>query len=173
MSLESSSPAARRVALLLLWLLVVFVGVQFGAGWYEKIVVVPLWDGVPPREILTAMQESGMKDAGRRFWPFVSPIVALLSVANIVVAWRGTSANRRWWLAAGIVMLTYAIFSYSYFVPQMLMLQGSADSWSESRISSTIQWWTSLNYVRMALGGAGWFCALRALSLTSAESDRR
>ncbi|TDC42441.1 DUF1772 domain-containing protein [Micromonospora sp. KC213] len=167
MSHNPLSPAPSRVASVLLWLLVVFVGVQFGAGLYEKIVVVPLWDSVPPRDILTAMQQSGMYDAGRAFWPFVSPVVALLAIANIA-AWRANRANRRWVLAAGIIMLSYAIFSYSYFVPQMLMLQSSADSWSESRISTTVQWWTSLNYLRMFLGAAGWFCALRALSLAAA-----
>jgi len=26
-----------------LWLLVIFVGIQFGAGWYEKLAIVPLW----------------------------------------------------------------------------------------------------------------------------------
>ena len=27
-------------------------------------------------------------------------------------------------------------------------------------------WWTGLNYVRMTVGGIGWLCALRALSLS-------
>ncbi|TDC61032.1 DUF1772 domain-containing protein [Micromonospora sp. KC207] len=171
MSRNSASPTAGRAATVLLWLLVVFVGVQFGAGLYEKIVVVPLWDSVPPSDVLAAMERSGMYNAGRAFWPFVSPVVALLAVAN-VVAWRGNRANRRWVLAAGIIMLGYAIFSYSYFVPQMLMLQSSAGSWPESKISATVQWWTSLNYLRMLLGAAGWSCALRALSLAAAANGR-
>lgn len=171
MSRSSASPMPGRVASVLLWLLVVFVGVQFGAGLYEKIVVVPLWDSVPPRDVLAAMERSGMYNAGRVFWPFVSPVVALLAVANIV-AWRGNRANRHWVLGAGIIMLGYAIFSYSYFVPQMLMLQSSAGSWPESKISATVQWWTSLNYLRMLLGAAGWSCALRALSLAAAANGR-
>lgn len=168
MPLDTTFPAPRRLAVVLLWLLVIFVGVQFGAGLYEKIVVVQLWDDVAPREVLAAMEQSGMKDAGRHFWPYVSPAVVLLAVANIVVARRARSASRRWWLAAGILMLTYGIFSYSFFVPQMLMLQGSGDSWSEPRIETLVQWWTGLNYVRMLIGAAGWFCALRALSLSNA-----
>jgi hypothetical protein len=164
MSANSTSPTPGRVAYVLLWLLVVYVGLQFGAGLYEKIVIVPLWDSVPPRDVLAAMERSGMYDAGRVFWPFVSPVVALLAIANLV-AWRGNRANRRWALAAGIIMLGYAIFSYSYFVPQLLMLQSSADSWPESKISATVHWWTGLNHLRLLLGAAGWFCALRALSL--------
>ena len=38
---QSGSEHINRTVLL--WLLVIFVGIQFGAGWYEKLAVVPLW----------------------------------------------------------------------------------------------------------------------------------
>jgi len=62
-----------------LWLLVIFVGVQFGAGLYEKQAVVPLWAEVPPDQVVDQMLTSGMWTAGRAFWPFVSPVVAVLA----------------------------------------------------------------------------------------------
>ena len=71
-----------------LWLLVIFVGIQFGAGLYEKLAIVPLWADASADQVLAAMESSGMKRAGRAFWPFVSPIVALLAVINLVLAWR-------------------------------------------------------------------------------------
>jgi hypothetical protein len=155
-----------RYRTVLLWLLVIFVGIQFGAGWYEKLAIVPLWADASADQVLAAMDSSGMKRAGRAFWPFVSPVVALLAVLNLVAAWRSNAVYRRWWLAAGGAMTVYALASYGYFVPQMLVFQSSGDDWTASEIETFVTWWTGLNYVRMAIGGIGWLCALRALSLS-------
>jgi hypothetical protein len=149
-------------------LLVIFVGVQFGAGLYEKVVVVPQWADLPGDFVVGGIETSGMKSAGRLFWPFVSPLVGVLAIVNLIVAWRSQGPNRRWWIAGAALMSTYAIFSYSFFVPQMLMLQASGDSWQASQVESLVSTWTGLNYLRMAIGAAGWFCALRALSLAAA-----
>jgi hypothetical protein len=149
-----------------LWLLVIFVGIQFGAGLYEKLAIVPLWADASADQVLAAMESSGMKRAGRAFWPFVSPMVALLAVTNLVVAWRSEAPYRRWWIAAGVAMTVYALASYGYFVPQMLSFQSGGDDWTASRVETFVLWWTGLNYVRMTVGGIGWLCALRALSLS-------
>jgi hypothetical protein len=152
-----------------LWLLVIFVGIQFGAGLYEKLAIVPLWADTSTDQVLAAMESSGMKRAGRTFWPFVSPVVALLAVINLVLAWRSNTSYRRWWLAAGTAMTVYALASYGYFVPQMLSFQTGGQAWTASDIETLVTWWTGLNYVRMAIGGIGWLCALRALSLSGRE----
>ena len=150
-----------------LWLLVIFVGIQFGAGWYEKLGIVPLWDDQPPGEVLSAMEDSGMKRAGRAFWPFVSPVVALLSLVNLVVAWRSPAPMRRWWIAGPALMAVYSLSTYTFFAPQMLMFQSSGNTWSPERIETFVTWWTGLNYPRMVIGGIGWLCLLRALSLSA------
>jgi hypothetical protein len=149
-----------------LWLLVIFVSIQQGAGLYEKLAVIPLWADVPAGQVLDRMRDSGMWNAGRTFWPFVSPPVAVLAVVNLVLAWRSTGPNRRWWMAGAALMCVYAFVSYSYFVPQMLLLQSSGDAWSASRIESVVSWWTGLNYLRMVIGAAGWLCLLWALTLS-------
>jgi hypothetical protein len=166
MSLTASG-SFRPGRLVWLWLFVIFVGVQFGAGLYEKQAIVPLWADVPPDRVLDQMRTSGMWAAGRAFWPFVSPVVAVLAVVNLVVARRSPAIYRRWWLAGAAFMVAYAVFSYSYFVPQMLLLQSSGGAWSAARVESLVDWWVGLNYVRMVIGAAGWLCALRALSLSA------
>ena len=166
MSLTASG-SFRPGRLVWLWLLVIFVGVQFGAGLYEKQAIVPLWADVPPDQVLDQMRTSGMWTAGRAFWPFVSPVVAVLAVVNLVAARRSPAIYRRWWLAGAAFMVAYAVFSYSYFVPQMLLLQSSGGAWPAARVESLVDWWTGLNYLRMVIGAAGWLCALRALSLSA------
>jgi Domain of unknown function (DUF1772) len=114
-----------------------------------------------------------MKSAGRVFWPFVSPVVGILAVVNLVVAWRSRTPNRRWWIAGGALICAYAIFSYSYFVPQMLMLQAGGASWPAGRVEGLAGTWTNLNHLRMTIGAAGWLCALRALWLASAPAPHK
>ncbi|HET7668108.1 MAG TPA: DUF1772 domain-containing protein [Mycobacterium sp.] len=152
-----------------LWLLVIFVGIQSGAGWYEKLAIVPLWADAPADQVLAAIDSSGMKRASRAFWPFVSPVVALLAVINVVAAWRSNTSYRRWWLAAGSAMSVYALVSYGYFVPQMLSFQSGGHEWTASDIEMFVTSWTRLNYVRTTFGVIGWLCALRALSLSGTE----
>ena len=149
-----------------LWLLVIFVGIQFGAGWYEKLGVIPLWADAPPGQVLDAMDESGFHQAGRAFWPFVSPVVALLSLINLYLAWRTPVTFRRWWLASAGIMAAYSLSTYGYFATQMLIFQAGGNDWAPDRVESFIDTWTTLNYPRMVLGGIGWLCGLRALSLS-------
>jgi hypothetical protein len=49
----------------------------------------------------------------------------------------------------------------------MLLFQSSGDTWSPQRIEAFVTWWTGLNYLRMVIGGLGWLCLLRALSLSA------
>lgn len=161
----TAKPGWGRIAWL--WLLVIFVGIQLGGGLYEKLGIVPLWAEVPGEHVLERMHASGMYRAGRAFWPFVSPPVAVLAVVNLVLAWRARAAYRGWWLAGSGLMTVYALVSYGYFVPNMLLLQSRGATWSPERIEGLVDIWTTLNWPRMVIGAAGWLCALRALSLTA------
>ncbi|MGW4849584.1 DUF1772 domain-containing protein [Nocardia brasiliensis] len=156
-----------------LWLLVIFVGIQFGAGWYEKLSVIPMWDNARPDELLPAMEASGFKKAGRAFWPFVSPVVAVLSLVNLYLAWRTPGAFHRWWITGAAIMLGYSVSTYAYFATQMLIFQSKGTSWSPERIESFVDTWTTLNYPRMVIGAIGWLCALRALSLSEVGARDR
>ncbi|WP_460695392.1 hypothetical protein [Nocardia thraciensis] len=63
-------------------------------------------------------------------------------------------------------MAAYSLSSYGYFVTQVLIFQSGGDDWTPERVESFIDTWTTLNYPRMVLGGIGWLCGLRALSLS-------
>lgn len=155
----------------LLWLFVIWVGIQFGAGLYEKQIVVPQWSTVPPEEVGDALSRSGQENSALKFWAFVSPPVAVLALANAVVAWRTTGRRRNWWLAASIIMVIYSIFTYTYFVPKMIWLW-QAETLPASEVESTVFWWVRLNYVRMIIGACGWLAALKALSLSNCGENK-
>ena len=152
----------------LLWLFVIVSGIAVGAGLYEMRVNVPRWfsaaDGTAIRVNAAAIQSD---DSGRRFWGFVTTVpLTLLTLASCVAAWSPETARARWWLAAAGVLLVERVATFGYFIPQLLTITRPG-SLSAEKAAQTALAWTRLNYLRVALGFAGWLAALKALSLSA------
>jgi hypothetical protein len=147
----------------LLWLLVIFLGITFGAGIYEQQITVPRWLSSEGSRNHWNAEAARRDDTGRRFWAFVTTMpLTLLTLASLMVAWRAPGPLRGWWLAATIFALGDRIFTFSYFIPTMVRLMRAADS-PESVMKASR--WANLNYVRLALALAAWLAALNAFSL--------
>src|ERR671913_134234 len=106
----------------LLWLLVINLGIAFGAGLYEARIEFPQW-------LVYSAEARYRWGAGAarpgntrlRFWVYVTTIpLTLLTLANLIAAWRGQGAIRGWWLGAAGAALADRIFTFSYFVPTMI-----------------------------------------------------
>ena len=143
----------------LLWLFVIFLGITFGAGIYERRITVPRWitsaGGSGPHWNPDAARHD---DVGRRFWAFVTTIpLTLLTLASLVVAWRAADPLR----AAAILALGDRTFTFSYFIPTMIGLMRESDSPESAMRASR---WAKLNYLRLAIGLAAWLAALNAFS---------
>ena len=147
----------------LLWLLVIFLGITFGAGIYELRITVSRWLSSPKGSGRHWKAEEALRDdVGRRFWVFVTTMpLTLLTLASLVVAWRAPGPLRGWWLAAAILALGDRIFTFSYFIPTMVRLMRAADS-PESAVKASQ--WANLCYVRLAIALAAWLAALNAFS---------
>jgi hypothetical protein len=91
----------------LLRLFVINPGIVFGAGLYEGRIVVPEWLSSTPEGARHWNADGARRDdTGRRFWMFVTTIpLTLLTVANLVAAWRASGPVRSWWLAAVVAAL--------------------------------------------------------------------
>src|SRR5215471_10618638 len=99
---EGSPIMSDSITRALLWLFVIFLGVTFGAGIYERRISVPRWitsaAGSGPHWNPDAARHD---DVGRRFWAFVTTIpLTLLTLASLVIAWRAPDPLRGWWLAS-------------------------------------------------------------------------
>ena len=147
---------------LLLWLLVINLGIAFGAGLYEHRIVASRW--------LTSSPDSGVHwhsdiarrdDTGRRFWALVTTIpLTLLTLANLYAAWHAAGSVRDWWIAAGLVALADRALTFVYFIPAMIRLMKATDS--PESVAAATRWWR-LNYLRHAIVLAAWLASLRAL----------
>ena len=149
---------------ILLWLFVIWLAIQQAGGWYESLAVMPQWSKAPPSQLEAALERSGQKASGYRFWPFVSPPVALLAIANAVVAWQVPWPRGGWWLAAAALAILYSLSTYLYFVPNMFKLW-RANSLPAAETERRLANWKRLNNVRHVVGGLALLAALKALSM--------
>ena len=108
---------ARRVGRVLLWLLVLDLGIAFGAGIYEARVVIPHWATTSP-----AM----WPNTGLLFWVYVTTVpLTLPAVGNAIAAWLGQGPRRAWWLSAVAIVVLERIATFAYFIPTMVRLMGA------------------------------------------------
>ena len=145
-----------RAGTILLWLFVLTLGVGFGAGLYESRVVVPGWVDLPPES---------WPNTGLMFWVYVTTVpLTLLTLANIVAAWRDRSPRGPAWRAATAIAVIERLATFSYFIPTMVALMNEASTGPEVR--ATLDQWMWLNHGRHVLTLSAWLAALRALSLS-------
>jgi hypothetical protein len=86
-----------------LWLFVINLGVAFGAGLYEGRIVVSQWLISSPETGLHWNAEAARRDdTGLRFWVFVTTVpLTVLTVANLIAAWRAAAAGAKAWASQG------------------------------------------------------------------------
>lgn len=159
------------IAQIILWLFIISLGIEIGAGLYEIFVIVPLWAGSPPDSAIAFYQHNVANphlaiNAGGRFWMFASPLLTLLSIAVLLSGRRTNSEHRRWRLAAGGLVFLIMCCTFGWFVPNILTLQGKEVlTMNPETVRSIANWWSSLNWVRAFLAIVAWLFALRALSI--------
>ena len=156
----------QAISRILLWLFVINLGIAFGAGLYESRVVFPQWlISLPDSTYRWNAEAARNANTGLSFWVFITTVpLTLLSLANLVAAWRAQSAARRWWLAAALFAVADRIFTFSYFIPTMLKLMGEKNLPDAEAVALAMQW-ENLNYLRHAILLVAWLAALKAFSL--------
>jgi Domain of unknown function (DUF1772) len=146
---------ADEVEAIVLWLLVVNLGVAFGAGIYESRFEVPRWRHLPPRE---------WTNTGTKFWAFVTTgPLTLLTVASLVLVWGADGARQGWWLVATALLVIERLTTFGYFIPTIARVQSSSGL-SPAEVNTTLSRWMTLNLGRHLLDLAAWLTSLAAFS---------
>jgi hypothetical protein len=144
------------------------VGIGIGAGLYETRVVYPNWTLDPnPQTLGAKLISSGQAGAGRRFWPFVSPVSMLLALFNLYLAWQQTGSLRTIWFASAMVIVAKSIATYSYFVPTMMRKIGRAEKMDGNTLRQTVRRWAALSPLRVITELFAWTSGIWALVLLS------
>jgi len=152
---------------ILLFLFVINLGIAFGAGLYEMRIVLPLWFTKSAGGYRVNHQAMREIDTGRKFWGMVTTLpLTILTVANLVLAFRSGGLLHDWWLAASVVVLAERIATFAFFIPTAIKLQKS-ETMEASKVGATVATWVRVNYVRILLNAVGLVAAMRALMLIS------
>jgi hypothetical protein len=155
------------ISKILLWLFVLNLGIALGAGLYEARIEVPQWL-VYSAEFGYHWNAEAARQAntGLKFWVYVTTIpLTLLTLVNLIAAWRSRGLLRRWWLSAAGTSAADRIFTFSYFVPTMIQLMNG--NLPESEAVSTALQWINLNHFRHIIVLTAWLTALKAFSKNS------
>ena len=152
---------SKYVTNLLLWLFVLNLGIAFGAGVYEARVVIPQWANIPPQR---------WPNTGLLFWVYVTTLpLTLLTLANLIAAWRDDGPRRLWWIGAVAVIIIERLATFSYFIPTMIRLMGT-EALQQAEVKTALSQWMFLNHGRHVLTLVAWLAALKALSLPKERS---
>jgi hypothetical protein len=146
----------------LLTLLIFFTGLGIGGGLYETLVVYPRWKKDPTPATLGQKLESSGQNSALKFWPLISPLSALLSIINMLVAWHSVGLRTVWFGAASIIFLK-SLATYLYFAPTMMRKFRRAETMDVDKLRKSVMLWTSLSPVRIVAEAAAWVGALSAL----------
>jgi len=165
------------IAQIFLWLLVVALGIEIGAGLYETFVVMPLWSSAPPDSVTAYYKHNAANpqfalNAGGRFWMFATPLVGLLAMATLLSGLPMRPQHRKWRIAGTILALVVVVSTFAWFRPNIIRLHSKdVMAMSADELTSLTNWWVGLNWVRVVLYSAGWLSALRALSIPPRAED--
>jgi hypothetical protein len=160
------------IAQIVLWLFVIVLGVELGAGLYETLVIMPLWSLSPPDSVVAYHQHNVAYpqfalNAGGRFWMFNTPLLGMAAIAALISGLKTRPKHRKWRVAATVLALIVVVFTFAWFVPKIMILGQGGPGLSAEQITSLTNWWVRLNWGRVVLYSAGWLAALRALTTPS------
>jgi hypothetical protein len=161
-----------RLARVTLWLFVIALGLDLGAGIYEARVVVPLWAGGIPATLAAGNPFALVAiDAGIHFWAYLTSAVALLAVLALVSGLRTPAPQRAWRTVAAIAELVAVAMTLLYFRPTLVRLfMEHGAGLSAAAIASTVHRWVLWSGARIVISFVAWCAALRALSLSELKS---
>ena len=156
-----------------LWLYVISLGVELGAGLYETLVVMPLWQTAPPDSVIAYYQHNAANpqftlNAGGRFWMVATPLVGLTSIAAFLTGFRTRSEQRKWLIIGTVLGFLVVVWTFAWFVPNIMKLHGpSVLAMSPDEVASLANNWVRFNIARIVVYSTAWLATLRAFSLSS------
>lgn len=158
-----------------LWLFVVILGIEVGAGLYETIVIIPMWMGggsdsvIKYYELYAANPQFALR-SGEKFWMFFTPLVGLLAIATFLTSFKTSPTHRKWRQIGSGLTVFIVVVTFAWFVPNIMRLTFDVPNMTAEAITTTAKWWVNLNYIRCVLAVTAVVCVLKALSVQQDQS---
>jgi hypothetical protein len=132
-----------------------------GGGFYESIVLTPMWSKSPPSSFLIIQPGTGVPL--QRFWIPVHVAITLFIILALVLTWRDMTVCRLL-LVALVSYIVMRAWSGLFFIPEMLAFQKiPVDSAPSAELSARVSQWTFWTWFREPLDIISFLCSLLAL----------
>ena len=153
---------------IVLWLFVIALGLDIGAGIYEARIVVPLWSADVPATLAAGNPYGRVAiNAGILFWSRMTSVVALLALVTLAFSVRTPPPLRTWQIVASVAELVAVAMTLFYFRPTLVRLfMGHGEGLSPDAIRSTVGLWVMWSRVRIMVSLVAWCAAIQALVLS-------
>jgi hypothetical protein len=142
-------------------LLCFFMAVALGGGFYEHIVLVPLWSASPPSSFSVIQPGTGVPL--QTFWIPVHAGITIFALLSLFFTWKDRRIRRLLLigLASYIVM---RVWSGLFFIPEMLAFQRvPVTSPPSPELSARVASWIYWSWFREPLDIISFLCFLPAL----------
>lgn len=154
-----------RIAYWLLFAFTLILGIYFGGGLFEAVVIVPVWSASPEAARYWGSNPLSAVE-GARFFLVLAPLSALLALLTLIFGWKAPQPLR-FWLRLGIGMF-FAMFiaTVAFYVPEQMAIKGPTmiRELSDAEIVSRAGRWVTLNYFRAVYSFIELFAVLKAFS---------
>ena len=153
-----------RIAVIVLWSLVLMSGIMAGGSIFERVVISPLWAGALP-ESVTSWPHGPIQ---RPFFAVATPLWALLSLATFGLSFAMPAPARPWARVAGVIGVGVMIWTATFFIPLVMKTMANRGAGlSGEEITRFASQFVNWGILRTALLLGGWVAAIRALLITS------
>lgn len=137
------------------------VALAIGGGIYEGSVVNPQWSKNPPQSLSLVQEDTGIPL--QKFWIPVHIFITVAILLALGLNWK-VPTRRTFILIAIASYIVMRVWSFAYFIPEMLAFQKvSLTDLPSTDIISRIQKWTNLTWWRTPLDFITFFCLLWAV----------
>lgn len=151
-------------AMLSQWSLILLcfsMAAALGGGFYEHLVLNPIWSRSPPSSFSIIQPHSGVPL--QRFWIPVHISITLFIVLSLVLTWNDPIV-RRYLLIALASYIVMRAWSGLYFIPEMLAFQKvPVDSPPSAELTARVSRWTYWSWFREPLDVLSFLFSLLAL----------
>jgi hypothetical protein len=156
----------RRLAVTLLWIVLVLVGTMFGASVYQRISLIPEWGGALPQSVVDYFRDPASGQAIDRFWTSVTIPTAVAIILTLIVNWPFL-ARRRWIASGALLFFVLLAWTVLYFIPRgvvPLMVRGG-NGLAPEAITQMARAWIFWDWFRMAGTLGSYLCFVKAASV--------